>query len=124
MSYGELESLAAEVRDLIIKTVSQQGGHLSSSLGAVELAVAINAAYESPRDKIVWDVGHQAYAHKILTGRASRFATLRQRAAYRDSRMPKKATTILLLWVTPALRSHPRSGLRKQGSLRVRATTS
>lgn len=78
LSHAELQSLADEVRSLIIDTTSRVGGHLSSSLGAVELAVALHAVYESPRDKILWDVGHQAYAHKILTSRSSRFATLRQ----------------------------------------------
>ena len=78
LSYSELEALAKEVRDLIIETTSKVGGHLSSSLGAVELAVALHAVYESPRDKILWDVGHQAYAHKIITNRSSKFTTLRQ----------------------------------------------
>jgi 1-deoxy-D-xylulose-5-phosphate synthase len=78
LSYSELEDLANEIRTLIINTASRNGGHLSSSLGTVELAVALHAVYDSPRDKILWDVGHQAYAHKILTSRSSRFATLRQ----------------------------------------------
>lgn len=74
----QLEVLAGEVRDLIVDTVSKTGGHLASSLGAVELAVALHATFDSPNDKIIWDVGHQAYAHKILTGRRDRFHTLRQ----------------------------------------------
>jgi len=78
MSFSDLRSLADEVRSLIINTTSKVGGHLSSSLGAVELAVAIHAVYDSPKDKILWDVGHQAYAHKILTNRSSKFSTLRQ----------------------------------------------
>ena len=78
LSYSELEALANEVRSLIIETTSRTGGHLSSSLGAVELTVALHAVYDSPKDKILWDVGHQAYAHKILTSRSSRFKTLRQ----------------------------------------------
>jgi len=79
LSYSELESLAGEVRKLIIDTVSITGGHLASSLGAVELSVALHAVYDSPNDKLIWDVGHQAYAHKILTGRSSKFGTLRQK---------------------------------------------
>lgn len=78
LSINELNSLCAEIRDLIIKTVSKTGGHLSSSLGAVELTVAIHYVFEAPKDKIIWDVGHQCYAHKILTGRKERFHTLRQ----------------------------------------------
>jgi 1-deoxy-D-xylulose-5-phosphate synthase len=74
----ELPGLAKEIREVIIETVSSTGGHLASSLGAVELAVALHYFYESPKDKIIWDVGHQCYAHKILTGRKSRFSTLRQ----------------------------------------------
>ncbi len=73
----QLEQLAAEIRGRIIEVVSANGGHLASSLGAVELAIAIHRVFESPQDKIVWDVGHQAYAHKLLTGRRERFHTLR-----------------------------------------------
>ena len=78
LSLGELESLATELREVIIDTVAQTGGHLASSLGVVELTIALHRVFDSPRDKIVWDVGHQAYAHKLLTGRLERFATLRQ----------------------------------------------
>jgi len=74
----ELERLAREIRELIIETTSTTGGHLASSLGAVELAIAIHRALDSPRDRIIWDVGHQAYAHKIITGRRDEFGTLRQ----------------------------------------------
>ena len=74
-----LNALAAEIRTLMIETVSRQGGHLASSLGAVELAVALHYVFDAPRDKLVWDVGHQAYAHKILTGRRDRFSSLRQK---------------------------------------------
>jgi len=70
--------LAEEIRHLIVDVVSRTGGHLASSLGAVELAIAIHYIFDSPRDRIIWDVGHQAYAHKILTGRKDRFPTLRQ----------------------------------------------
>ncbi len=73
-----LIELAEEVRWTIIETVSRTGGHLAPSLGVVELAVALHAVFDAPRDKIVWDVGHQAYAHKLLTGRYERFGTLRQ----------------------------------------------
>lgn len=74
----QLEQLAAEIRHRIVNVVSRTGGHLASSLGAVELAIAIHYVFDTPRDKVIWDVGHQAYAHKLLTGRADQFETLRQ----------------------------------------------
>jgi 1-deoxy-D-xylulose-5-phosphate synthase len=73
----ELIQLAAEIRQTIISTVAETGGHLGSSLGVVELTIALHRLLESPRDKIVWDTGHQAYPHKLLTGRLERFRTLR-----------------------------------------------
>jgi 1-deoxy-D-xylulose-5-phosphate synthase len=78
LTVPELQALADEIRDVILSCVSEVGGHLAASLGAVELTVALHSILESPRDKIVWDVGHQAYAHKILTGRAECFNTIRQ----------------------------------------------
>lgn len=78
LSRKQLPSLAAEIRQQIVEVVSQTGGHLAPSLGAVELAIAIHYVFEAPVDKIIWDVGHQAYAHKLLTGRRERFQTLRQ----------------------------------------------
>jgi 1-deoxy-D-xylulose-5-phosphate synthase len=74
----ELSILALEVRALILETVAKNGGHLASNLGAVELTIALHLAFDAPRDKIVWDVGHQCYTHKILTGRRDRFAGLRR----------------------------------------------
>ena len=73
-----LPHVAKEIRDLMVDVVSARGGHLASSLGAVELTIALHYSYNTPVDKLVWDVGHQAYPHKILTGRLDRFATLRQ----------------------------------------------
>ncbi|QYK40571.1 MAG: 1-deoxy-D-xylulose-5-phosphate synthase [Paracoccaceae bacterium] len=78
LSDGDLARLAAEVRAEVIGVVSETGGHLGSSLGVVELAVAIHAVFNTPADKLIWDVGHQCYPHKILTGRRSRMKTLRQ----------------------------------------------
>lgn len=74
----QLPALAAEVRQFLLETVSTTGGHLGSNLGTVELAIALHYCFDSPRDKIIWDVGHQAYTHKILTGRRQRFHTQRQ----------------------------------------------
>jgi len=75
---AQLEVLAVELREKMIRTVRTTGGHLASSLGAVEIAIALHRVMESPRDRIVWDTGHQAYAHKLLTGRWETFETLRQ----------------------------------------------
>ncbi len=74
----DLPALADEIRSLIIDVVSKNGGHLASNLGVVELTVALHYVFDSPRDKIVWDVGHQCYTHKILTGRKDRFSTIRR----------------------------------------------
>ncbi len=74
----QLVDLAAEIRKTIVSTVAEKGGHLAPSLGVVELTLAIHYCFDSPKDKIIWDVGHQAYAHKLITGRRERFSTLRQ----------------------------------------------
>ena len=78
MTLGQLEDLAVEIRRRIIDVVSKSGGHLASSLGVVELTIALHYVYDCPRDKLIWDVGHQCYAHKILTGRNRTFDTLRK----------------------------------------------
>ena len=78
LSLPELEQLAAELRTYIIQTVAQTGGHLAPSLGTVELTLALYSVFKLPRDKVIWDVGHQAYAHKILTGRREAFTALRR----------------------------------------------
>ena len=75
---AQLETLAGELREKMIRTVQRTGGHLASSLGAVEITLALHRVMSSPRDRIVWDTGHQAYAHKLLTGRREQFHTLRQ----------------------------------------------
>lgn len=77
-SIGELEQLAEELRETIISTVSKTGGHLAPSLGVVELTIALHYVFNTPKDKLIWDVGHQSYAHKLLTGRRDIFHTLRQ----------------------------------------------
>jgi 1-deoxy-D-xylulose-5-phosphate synthase len=75
---AELRGLAQDVRTLLVESVSKTGGHLGAGLGSVELAIALHYVFDTPRDKIIWDVGHQAYPHKILTGRKHRMATIRQ----------------------------------------------
>lgn len=77
LNIAELNKLAQEIRKMIIDTVASSGGHLASSLGTVELTLALHYVFDTPEDKIVWDVGHQAYAHKIITGRKDVFSTLR-----------------------------------------------
>lgn len=77
LKISELNQLASEIREFIIETSCKTGGHVAPSLGAVEIAIAIHYVFDSPRDRIVWDVGHQAYAHKILTGRKGNFSKLR-----------------------------------------------
>ena len=74
----ELAKLSESIREYIISNVSKTGGHLASNLGAVELTVALHSVFDSPKDKIIFDVGHQCYTHKILTGRANKFDTLRK----------------------------------------------
>lgn len=78
LSFDELNILAQEIREFLIDTVSKTGGHIASNLGVVELTIALHRVLNAPLDKIVWDVGHQTYVHKILTGRRDKFSTLRQ----------------------------------------------
>ena len=78
LNLEEKEKLAEELRKLILNVVSKNGGHLASNLGVVELTIALHDVFNLPEDKIIWDVGHQTYVHKILTGRKYRIDTLRQ----------------------------------------------
>ena len=76
LNIKEKEELAKEIREYILKIVSNNGGHLASNLGVVELTIAIHSVYNAPKDKIIWDVGHQTYVHKILTGRKDKLMSL------------------------------------------------
>jgi len=78
MDYDQLELLSYELRDFLVESVSKTGGHLASNLGIVELTIALHRCFDTPRDKIIWDVGHQSYVHKILTGRMQDFSSLRK----------------------------------------------
>src|ERR1700710_2260222 len=78
LSRAQLTPLADELREFVLESVSKTGGHLSSNLGTVELTVALHYVFNTPHDRIVWDVGHQTYSHKVLTGRRERMHTLRQ----------------------------------------------
>ena len=88
MNFSELEVLCDEIRKELIRTVSVNGGHLASNLGVVELTAALHRVYDTPEDKIVFDVGHQSYVHKLITGRYKEFHTLRQYGGI--SGFPKK----------------------------------
>jgi len=88
LNISQLEALAEEIRQFLVEKVSATGGHLSSNLGVVELTIALHKVFDTPQDKIVWDVGHQSYVHKILTGRRDRFDTLRKLGGI--SGFPKK----------------------------------
>src|SRR5512145_2340770 len=78
LSREQLPQLAQEVRDRLIDVCSRTGGHIGAGLGVVELTIALHAVFDTPRDQVVWDVGHQGYPHKLLTGRNAGFETLRQ----------------------------------------------
>lgn len=88
MSLPELERLAAKIRVELLKTVSKNGGHLAPNLGVVELTIALHKVFDAPKDKMVWDVGHQSYVHKLLTGRWERFSSIRQHSGL--SGFPKR----------------------------------
>ena len=79
LSYDELNHLSQEIREFIISTVTTTGGHLGSNLGVVELTLALHRVFDSPKDILLWDTGHQSYVHKLLTGRRYGFKNLRQR---------------------------------------------
>lgn len=91
LSVRQCSALCSEIRNILITTVSKNGGHLASNLGAVELTLAIHRAFNSPDDKIIWDVGHQSYTHKILTGRLSEFSTLRRKDGISGFPKPKES---------------------------------
>ena len=102
MSYAQLNELAAEIRTVLIDTVSKNGGHLASNLGVVELTLAMHKEFDSPRDKFVWDVGHQAYTHKLLTADTSAFTPCVRRAGSRASAAPMRASMICSTAAIPA----------------------
>ncbi|MFZ5640764.1 MAG: 1-deoxy-D-xylulose-5-phosphate synthase N-terminal domain-containing protein, partial [Bacillota bacterium] len=92
MSTVELYDLAQEVRQVLINTVAVNGGHLAPNLGVVELTIALHTVFDSPADKLIWDVGHQSYIHKLLTGRREEFHTLRQEGGI--SGFPKREESL------------------------------
>ena len=110
LSLEQCESLCEEIRSLLVETVSKTGGHLASNLGSVELTVAMHRVFSSPQDKFVWDVGHQCYTHKILTGRLEQFSTLRQENGISGFPKPNESESA----VTAARRSLLPAALRKE----------
>jgi 1-deoxy-D-xylulose-5-phosphate synthase len=100
--------LATELRAFVLESVSQTGGHLSSNLGTVELTVALHHVFNTPEDRLVWDVGHQTYPHKILTGRRDRMHTLRQLGGISGFPQRARARTTPLARRIPAPASRPR----------------
>ena len=105
LSSQQTVQLCAEIREFLLDNVSKTGGHLASNLGAVELTVALHRVLTTPTDEIVFDVGHQCYTHKLLTGRREGFAKLRQLDGISVSRTPTKVSMMLLLPVTATPRS-------------------
>jgi 1-deoxy-D-xylulose-5-phosphate synthase len=106
----QLSQLAQEVRELVISTIGEIGGHFGANLGACELAVALHSLLDSPRDKILWDVGHQAYPHKVLTGRRDQLGTIRQYEGLAPFCWCSSPSTTSWAPDTPRPRSATRSG--------------
>ena len=98
-----LQKLADEIRTFLIEKISRTGGHIASNLGVVELTIALHTVFSSPKDKLVWDVGHQTYVHKILTGRKDELVNIRQMGAFRVSPKYLKASMIALIQGTAQL---------------------
>lgn len=117
---AELETLADELRQYLLYTVGQTGGHFGAGLGVIELTVALHYVFDTPDDRLVWDVGHQAYPHKILTGRREQMGSLRQRTASPPSRAVRKASTTPLASATPAPASARHWAWRLRRAFRVR----
>ena len=78
MNMKQLKELSKEIRKFLVRNISETGGHLASNLGIVEVTLALHKVFDSPVDKLIWDVGHQSYVHKMITGRKEKFPTLRQ----------------------------------------------
>ena len=96
LSINDLDEVSEELRHFLIDTVSQCGGHFGASLGAVELTIALHYSFNTPEDKIIWDVGHQCYGHKVITGRRMNFILLEKKMDCTLSLQWKKVSMILL----------------------------
>lgn len=116
-----LPALCDELRTYLLNSVSQSSGHFASGLGAVELTVALHYVYNTPFDHLIWDVGHQAYPHKILTGRRDRLNTIRQKTVCTPSPGGKKVNMTCCLSATPLPQSVPAWAWRLPPSVKARA---
>ena len=112
---ADYRQLAKEIRAKLVRSVSRTGGHLASNLGAVELTMALHLCLHFPEDKLIWDVGHQSYVHKILTGRGDAFSTLRQMGGLSGFPKVKEIRVIRLIPDTVRLRFPWRRALLRQG---------
>jgi len=101
---GDLPQLAREARRFLIETVATTGGHLAANLGTVELTLALHYVFNTPDDRLVWDVGHQSYLHKILTGRREQMSSLRQKGGLAGFPRRDESPYDSLVWATPAPR--------------------
>jgi deoxyxylulose-5-phosphate synthase len=114
LSRLELKQLATELREFVVQTVAQTGGHFSSNLGTVELTIALHYVFDTPHDRLVWDVGHQTYPHKTITGARTGWRRCASSAASRASRAATKASTTPSAPLTRRPRSRPRSAWRSR----------
>lgn len=113
---NRLGELATEIRKVLVETVSQTGGHLASNLGVVELTIALHRVFDSPRDQIVFDVGHQAYTHKLLTGATANFPLCAQKTVFPALNGPMRASTMFFTVGIAAPPSPPPMGFPLQKS--------
>ena len=118
----ELDILAQEIRGFLIEKVSVTGGHLASNLGAVELTMALHMAFHLPEDKLIWDVGHQSYTHKLLTGRRSGFDGLRTYGGMSGFQSVRRVIAMHLIQATVPLPSPQGLALRRPGIYAVKIT--
>lgn len=107
LTQAELKTLSEEIRDFLVEKISRTGGHLASNLGVVELTMALHLSLDLPQDKIIWDVGHQSYTHKLLTGRKDGFDDLRKYGGMSGFPKEKKVTAMLLIQGTVPLLFQP-----------------
>jgi len=107
LTFAQMAELAGEIREFLVQTLSKTGGHLGPNLGVVELTLALHAVFNTPEDKLLFDVSHQAYIHKILTGRLDRLDTIRQPADSTASCSALRASTIVTEPATQALPCRP-----------------
>lgn len=117
---SQTQLLCTELREFLLKNVSKTGGHLASNLGAVELTVAIHRVFDTSRDRLVFDVGHQCYTHKILTGRREQFSSLRQYGGLSGFPKPRESGMTPLSRDMPPTPSPSRSAWRGRGRCSIR----